>query len=69
MGGSEALNGVPLASNVPLGILEILTSVLFSVASIEKKFKSPAILELFNMAPALNRLPKLLLPFDTSPPA
>lgn len=39
MGGSEALNGVPLASNVPLGILEILTSVLFSVASIEKSLK------------------------------
>ena len=69
MGGSEALNGVLFASKVPLGIFEILTSVLFSVARIEKKFNNPDILELFNMAPALKRLPKALIPFDTIPPA
>ena len=59
----------PLAKTVPLGIFEIVTFVLFSVANIEKKFNNPSILVGFNIAPALNRLPSPLIPLATNPPA
>ena len=60
---------VPLDSTVPLGILEIVTLVPFSVDKMEAKLSKLLSRSGFNMAPNLKVLPNALFPLDTNPPA
>ena len=60
---------VPLDNTVPLGILEIVTLVPFSVDKMEAKLSKLLSKSGFNIAPNLNILPNALLPLDTNPPA
>jgi hypothetical protein len=59
---------VPLDNTVPLGILELVTLVPFSVDKIEAKL-SKLLSKVGLTSRQLNILPNALLPLDTNPPA